>query len=90
MLACEGRDVAGPRGVDARSREARVTEPVRDGLGPARVVVGHDDRLEEVAASRDRGEGAPDTTRADDEDPHGRQCRRWPDAAAAEARVTGP
>ena len=71
VLAAESGDVVRLRGVDPRGDEPLIAGESGDRpLGAAGVVVGDDHRLEEPAASRDRDDRAPDTTRTDDEDPH--------------------
>ncbi len=68
VLAAQCGDRARVGGVDASGGVPLVD---RGGpLGAGQVVVGDDDRLEEVAAGRDRGEGRPDTAGTDQQDPH--------------------
>ena len=71
VLAAEGGDVIGLRGIDPGRHEAVVTGEPRDGAGGAiGVVVGDDHALEEAAARRDRDDRAADAAGTDDEDPH--------------------
>ncbi len=71
VLAGEGRDIVGARGVDAGGDEPRVAIlPGDRALGARRVVVGDDHRLEEVALRGDRDDRAADAAGAHDEDPH--------------------
>ena len=68
----DGRDIGRVGGIDLRGHEPAVgAEPVDDAPGAGFIDVGEHDLLVEVPPRRDRRERGADTSRTDDQDPHG-------------------